>query len=533
MHVLPARQRLTLSVPLVGLVILIPSLLPSRAHAQEPPTAAGLGVEVGIDQDPAIYGGSAVESCGWPTAVFINLGGSACSGTLVHPQVVITAAHCAGNGVQADVGFGEGQGGGAEYVGATCYANPNYNGSSSSDYAYCRLDSPVNDVPIVPPAFGCETSALTVGREVVIVGFGQSNNGGSGTKREVTTTINAITTEAFIGGNGEDSCQGDSGGPVYIKMASEFGGDDTWRAFGITSSGGQCGTGGYYALMHQAIPWIENHSDIDITPCHNSSGDWEPNPDCGGFPLDPANGVGNWGNGCSGGPVSGFSALCGEPFGAGEDPDPPTVNITSPASGTVFMLPGGDTQINVTLDASADDGDGFGVENVRLRINGQEFPGNSDTSEPYSWNLGFVAGGYIIEAVATDFVGNESVADVISIGIDQDAPPLPGEGGDGDGDPGGDGDGDPGDGDSGGDGDGDDTGPLTSGGETGLGGFDGGGDTTATIGCACSTEDDERGGTLGLLGMLGLWGVRRRQAVRDIVASRRKSCAPPGPAGLS
>src|SRR5688572_27429935 len=38
-----------------------------------------------------IYGGTNVPSCGWPSAV--ELGGS-CSGTLVHPELVIYAAHC-------------------------------------------------------------------------------------------------------------------------------------------------------------------------------------------------------------------------------------------------------------------------------------------------------------------------------------------------------------------------------------------------------------------------------------------------------
>jgi MYXO-CTERM domain-containing protein len=520
MQVLPARQRLSFLLPLVGGVLLLPNLLPNLAAAQDPPAApspdSSLGVEVGIDQDPAIYGGTAAKSCGWPTAVYLGFSGWSCSGTLVHPNIVITAAHCPDSttGRQAVVSFGEGQGGGARDVGATCYSNPNYDGGvGATDYGYCKLSAPVNDVPIIPPAWGCDISGLAVGREVVIVGFGQSDNGGSGSKREVTTTIAAIGSQAVIGGNGKDACQGDSGGPVYIKLKSEFGGDDTWRAFGITSGGGDCGLGGIFSLMHQAIPWIESHSDVDITPCHNGEGEWEPTPECGGIPLDPANGVGNWNTGCSDGPISGFSSLCGDAFGSGEDPNPPTVDITSPASGTVFMLPGGDTQVNVTVEVSADDGAGFGVASVRLRINGQDFPGNSDNSEPYAWGLVFVAGGYIIEAVATDYVGNESVADVISIGIDQDAPPLPGGDGDGDpgdGDSGGDGDGDPGDGDSGGDGAGD-TGPLDSGGETGFGGFDGGGENSATIGCACSTQDDERGGAWGALGLLGVWGVWRRR----------------------
>jgi MYXO-CTERM domain-containing protein len=505
MRVLQPRSLLTLAAPFVGAAL----LLPASATAEDPPTGTDpeLGVELGLEQDPLVYGGTAAKPCGWPSAVYLAFGSWACSGTLVHPEIVITAAHCpdSTSGRQATVGFGEGQGGGARSVGATCYSNPAYTGQvGGTDFGYCKLDQPVTDVPIIPPAWGCDTSALSVGREVVIVGFGLSDNGGSGSKREVTTTIAAIGDQAVIGGGGKDACQGDSGGPVYIKLKSEFGGDDTWRAFGITSGGGECGLGGIFSLMHEAIPWIEEDSGIDITPCHDSQGNWAPTPDCGGIPLDPANGMGSWNTGCSDGPVSGFSALCGEPFGSGDDPDPPIVDIVSPASGTVFMVPQGETQADVAISVNADDGDGFGVADVRLTINGQEFPGNVDSSEPYEWGLVFGPGGYVIEAVATDYVGNESAPDVIAIGVDQDAPSLPG---DGDGD-GGDGDGDSGDGDSGPD-TGVDTGMDDFGGETG--GFGGGG-AEASIGCACASAAGEQGwGGAGLLGLLGLLGLRRRR----------------------
>ncbi|MFV8753737.1 trypsin-like serine protease [Nannocystaceae bacterium ST9] len=476
----------------IGPALLTLGLLPTLALAG-PPEA----LQSGADHDPNIYGGSAANYCGWPTAIYLDFGFSACSGTLVHPDIVITAAHCPDtpSGKNATVRFGEDYGGGERAVSATCYSNPGYTGSvGETDYAYCRLSQSVTDIPIIPPAFGCDTSALSIGREVVIVGFGESDNGGSGSKREVTTTIEAIGQTAFIGGNGKDACFGDSGGPVFIQLKSEFGGDDTWRAFGITSGGADCGSGGTYSLMHVAIPWIEDHSGVDITPCHDSQGNWAPTPDCGGMPYDPAAGQGSWNSGCSDGPVSGFGGLCGEPFGSGDDMDPPSVSIVAPGNGDVIDVPPGETQAEVTIDVEADDGDGFGVAEVRLLINGSEFAGNTDSTAPYSWTLVFNPGAYTIEAIAEDFVGNEGSADPVGIGVGQDPPDVP--------------DGDTGDAD-------------TGAGDTGDGAMDGGADEvgesggddagiTVTADCNCSTDEPRPISLLAGLGLLGLLGLRRR-----------------------
>jgi MYXO-CTERM domain-containing protein len=491
----PWRRLRNLPVALFGLI-----LLPSLAVAGEP------DLQSGEDHDPNIYGGAAANYCGWPTAVYLDFGGGACTGTLVHPDIVITAAHCpdstSGKGVT--VRFGEGFGGGERAVHGTCYSNPSWTGQvGPQDYAYCRLDQSVLDVPIVPPAYGCDVSALSAGREVVIVGFGQSNNGGSGSKREVTTTIQGISNSAFIGGNGEDACFGDSGGPVYIQLKSEFGGDDTWRAFGITSGGADCGSGGTYALMHVAIPWIEQHSGVDITPCHDSEGNWAPTPDCGGIPYDPQSGLGNWSSGCSDGAVSGFSALCGDAFGSGEDQDPPAVTIVSPGNGDVFDIPPGETQASITVEVAADDADGFGVAEVRLQINGSDFPGNVDATPPYQWELVFSEGAYTIEAIAEDWTGNEGSATPVGIGVGQEPPDVP------DPDP----DTDSGD-DGAGDGAGDEGPSDDEAGDDEIGdeGVDDDAGISVTAACNCSTDDPRPiSPLLAGLGLLGLLGLRRRR----------------------
>ena len=265
---------------------------------------------------PRIYGGGPVAACAWPTTV--SLGGS-CTGTLINEEVVIYAAHCGAN--YNAVTFGNDIYSSEKVATEYCKIYPGYNGvGEGKDFAYCKLAEPVTDYPIVPPLMGCETDVLQPGQGVAVVGFGNADdNLGYGIKREVYTTLNYITNknEAFVGGDGEDSCQGDSGGPVFVPLN-----DGSWRVFGITSYGGACGGGGYYSMMHLGMPWFESDSGIDLTPCTDAQGNWDPGPECAGFPQDPGQGGGNYPS-CSSGPLSGVSATCGNPYVAPQpEPEP-------------------------------------------------------------------------------------------------------------------------------------------------------------------------------------------------------------------
>ena len=462
-----------------------------------------------LDLPPqGIWGGTEVAVCGWPTTVSME---GACSGTLVHPEVVIYAAHCGGGYNQ--VTFGENGSGGRKVATQFCKTYPGGGPGNGKDFAFCKLAQPVTDVPIVPILMGCETSVLKPGQEVTIVGFGQANNGPYGIKREVTTTINNITGqgEAFIGGGGKDSCQGDSGGPVFVRLGKSLApqADDTWRVFGITSYGGACGTGGYYSMMHNGIQWFEQESGVDLTPCHDSDGTWKPTGACVGFQIEPGKGGGSWATGCDTGPVAGASAICGPPVE--DDLLAPSAEIIDPLDGAEFMGEGGgNAKVTISVDAIDE---GWGVREVRLLINGKEV--GVDNSAPYSWaDVSFPTGQWTLGAIVYDLADNMGVAKDVAIGVNMPAPePEPettGTTGDSDGTGGTDST----------DGTGGSASAGTGGTSAGTGGASSGASATATDtggqdedeGCACRSAGEGPGGAAALTLGVGLLGLRRRRS---------------------
>jgi len=277
----------------------------------------------------AIIGGQAAGPCAWPTAAaLLFTDGTLCSGVLVAPQVVISAAHCFDKQSELPaIYLGEDLAHPARTLTATrCDKHPDWEldegltpqDITPYDLSYCYLEQPVEDLGLVPILMGCEAEALSEGTPAVMVGFGRSDEEISGLKHAVTTELFRVAPRVIsVGTPTAGSAHGDSGGPCFVQNS-----EGQWRVLGLTSSAFVSGVAGEtnLALIHREIPWLETRAGVDLTPCFDSDGTWAPTADCGTFGGAPQLTEGSWSEGCSA-QRTGLSSACGAAFGQAPLPD--------------------------------------------------------------------------------------------------------------------------------------------------------------------------------------------------------------------
>ena len=511
----------------VNLLVVLPALL-ATVTAGDPPIAA-------LPDTQTIAGGQTVTPCGWPSVVVVRGNGYLCTGNLIAPEIVATAAHCIEvMEPNTRVYFGDTANSAQEKVPVEyCVSSPEFvsNGDGTipfsqvgNDWGFCKLAAPVTDVEPIPPIYGCELELVQPGATIVRVGFGKETLATNQFfKRWVETTIvsipflddNGWPKQLSEGGGGQGTCPGDSGGPSFIRIP----GEDTWRMVAIQSTQPiedtqgnpiECGTEpNNTAVISQGVALIENHSSVDVTPCHALDGSWDPTFACSGFVQEPGQGGGTWNAGCHTGPLAGFSVSCGEPFDAlHPDLTAPNVAIVEPP-GPVELPWDGDV-VTIPVVVEADDSDGWGMSHVELIIldaqTRQELASFTSNAEPHAWDPGFPQGSFLIKAIAHDLAGHtaETPTRPISIGV------LPPETDDGE-------TGIAEDDDGAGESSSGAVDPSsTDGGDAGRGGTDGGGESSdgsgaaeSSGGCSCRTTPDTSD-RLAWLGLVLLLARRRR-----------------------
>lgn len=262
---------------------------------------------------PSVVGGEPVQHGvdRWDSTVGIVVRNSyvSCTGTLIAPRVVLTAAHCLNGVTGVIVGAKDWARDSSEpeteiIRAEGVFPHPSYNRGAGPDIAVLLLEEP-SSYPPTPIGTDCvRDEDLVDGVEAAVVGFGNTRYDGRGGTSQLHAGMTAIQDrdcvndridgiwtgclpslrpggELAAGGNGVDACFGDSGGPLYLPtQRGDFVVGVVSRAFAGVPQNEPCLHGGIYVRPDAFIDWME-----EVT------GELVEHPQCNEPPVASADGI--------------------------------------------------------------------------------------------------------------------------------------------------------------------------------------------------------------------------------------------------
>ncbi|CAJ1958952.1 unnamed protein product [Cylindrotheca closterium] len=245
---------------------------------------------IGVNgQQPRIVGGTEASEGDFP--FFVHNGH--CGGSLIHGDIVLTAAHCHHKSTRRTVQVGalqrESLDDGSKYATVESeMLHPDFaKGNNEFDFMLLKLGGWVDPQHVVPLNNQFRIPPMNDPDVVFdIMGFGQISEGGPQSEILLHTTVKPVAAEqcqevyemyAFDEAtmicaldNGKDSCTGDSGGPLMYNGV----------LVGITSWGLGCARyPGVYARVSAAYGWIiQNVCRLSDQPPAYCDDDWVDTP---------------------------------------------------------------------------------------------------------------------------------------------------------------------------------------------------------------------------------------------------------------
>lgn len=265
---------------LASTILLTSLLAAATAHAEGSSSLLDPTLRSATAAAPVV-GGTTVPEGKWPDAVAVLARNAMCTGTLIAPDVVLTAGHCIETDpVEVIVGSVEltDTSAGTAIAVKKAIAYPDW--EHAFDVGVLVLDHPASVAPRAV-ASACTAKHLVAGAKVRVVGFGLTRKDGMGDNTRLHQALLPVVDsscthnpacepavapngEFTAGGGGVDACFGDSGGPIYLESGHDA------ALIGVVSRGDgataePCGDGGVYVRADAVVSWIEKVTGRTLT----------------------------------------------------------------------------------------------------------------------------------------------------------------------------------------------------------------------------------------------------------------------------